>query len=94
MKRRSFLVALAALAASPFLATAQPAIERHGLRHFYRLSKQGTNPKRSAVYCLMPGDLFIACEPETKWTSGIKKCVGRPYLVWYDNEWTWCVPYE
>ena len=85
MKRRSFIAALAAIAALPLACLGKPTEE---LRHIYRLDSNGCNPKRIRLYDLKPGELFIAAEPSSKWTSGVLKCLEAPRQI---ENGTWSV---
>lgn len=82
MNRRTWIskVAQAALVAAALPSiVAQAAEEPPGLRHIFRLDASGCQPQRVRMSELRKGDLFIAYQPEDKWTSGIKRALGDPY---------------
>ncbi len=85
MNRRSFITAIAAIAALPLACLGKPTEE---LRHIYRLDSTGCNPKRVRLHELKPGELFIAYDPASRWTSGVLKCLEAPRQI---ENGTWSV---
>lgn len=94
MKLRTWLKTVVLAAFAPALPLPNGVPDAPELRHIYRLDKNGCNPTRIRMMALVAGDLFLASEPETKWTSGILRCTEAPHYREEGTFRTWSVVCE